>query len=107
MSNKTCGECRYYVSELKRCNMRKIICNIQPTDTGCSCFERKPIPKPTNGDVIRQMSNEELAELLTNPPCFVCSKGDAAGECTDTWRKKDCKSAILERLNAPAESEGE
>ena len=59
----------------------------------------------TNGDIIRQMSDEELAELLTNPPCFICSKGDAGGEYTDTWVKKNCKEAIIVRLNAPAESE--
>ena len=101
MSNKTCGECKHYVSELKRCNMKKIICNIQPTDTGCSCFERKP--KPTNGDVIRKMSNEKLAELFDNS-CKVCAKDIV--EC-DT----DCVAGILAWLNAPAkintESEGE
>lgn len=98
--DKACGECRFFES-------KEFICCHSGDETEAyfnACSEFEPIPKPTNGDVIRQMSNEELAEFLTNPPCFVCSKGDAAGECTDTWRKKDCKSAILERLNAPAES---
>lgn len=93
MSSETCEECKHYFS----CSAAY--------EGNCVCDDFIAAVPLTYGDKVRQMSNEELAELLTNPPCFVCSKGDAAGECTDTWRKKDCKSAILERLNAPAESE--
>lgn len=94
----TCGECKHYVSESKRCNMRKIFYNIQPTDTGCCCFEVKT--PPTNGDRIRQMSNEELASKFGYPcppiPQKHCS-GISNEECTECW---------LKWLNAPAK-EGE
>lgn len=101
MENKTCGECKWFVLNSEgRCRSNEGEENAN--NDCCSFFEPKVI---TNGDVIRQMSDEELAELLTNPPCFICSKGDAGGECTDTWVKKNCKEAIIVRLNAPAESE--
>jgi hypothetical protein len=93
MKTKTCGECLYYddpfcdYHEMQVARMRK----------SCDLFEPKEKP-PTNGDKIRQMSDDELAELLTTPPCFMCSKGDASGECTDPWEKKNCKNAILIKL---------
>lgn len=101
MKNKTCSECRFLGSakETGLCEKRQI-CLYPEERPVCSKFEQKVV---TNGDKIRQMSNEELAELLTNPPCFICSKGDAGGECTDTWVKKNCKEAIIVRLNAPAD----
>lgn len=41
-------------------------------DTLCSAFKRKPM---TNGDRIRNMTDEELAELIgDNINCFVCEK---------------------------------
>lgn len=56
MENKTCGECQWY-------DYHHLLCvvggDVEPTDCACDSF----IPiKRTNGDVIRQMSNEELAE---------------------------------------------
>jgi hypothetical protein len=65
-----------------------------PMTRACSRFE-----PPTNGDKIRQMSNEKLAELFDNS-CKVCAKDIV--EC-DT----DCIAGILAWLNAPAESEVE
>jgi hypothetical protein len=93
---KTCGECRFFES-------KEFICcrsGDKVAEHLAACFDFEPVTeqKPTNGDKIRQMSDKELAELLTTPPCFMCSKGDAAGECTDTWREKDCKNAILIKL---------
>lgn len=59
MESKTCGECRYYVSNRHGgvCTLiSDAMCN---DDEACDNFE-----KPTNGDKIRSMSNEELASLL-------------------------------------------
>jgi hypothetical protein len=58
----------------------------------------------TNGDVIRQMSNEELATFLQSRtsvyPDF-CAQNIAANKCNS------CLECWLDYLNAPAESEGE
>lgn len=53
---KSCGECKYFVGNGEDCIY---YCNIESMDEPCECFE-----KPTNGDKIRQMSDEELAERL-------------------------------------------
>ena len=93
MKNKTCGECRFFES-------KEFICCHSGDDTEAhfiACLEFEPIPKPTNGDVIRQMSNEELAELIDNS-CKACAKD--VTEC-DT----ECVNGILAWLNAPAESQ--
>lgn len=95
MKTKTCGECKHCSS---CCSWVKPDINAN----SCEDFEPKTL---TNGDKIRQMSDEELAELLTNPPCFICSKGDAGGECTDTWANKNCKEAILAKLKTEAKNE--
>jgi hypothetical protein len=92
MANKTCGECRY-LDKNRYCEFLDF--EPKPQMKGCANFE----PKPTNGYVIRQMSNEKLAELFDNS-CKVCAKDIT--EC-DT----DCVAGILAWLNAPAESEGE
>ena len=91
--NKTCGECKYFsCSGEGRCmDDEWTFCD----SDACEKFKPKVA---TNGDVIRQMSNEKLAELFDNS-CKVCAK-DIVG--CDT----DCVAGILAWLNAPAESEG-
>ena len=63
MKNKTCGECKHFVvsNYLDVCT---VVCENYKTDSfACDYFEPKVI---SNGDRIRQMSDEELAKI------FVC-----------------------------------
>ena len=60
MKNKTCGECKYHIGT--RCNLPKETFIIMPEIEACRHFTQKP--KMTNGDRIRQMSDEELAKKL-------------------------------------------
>lgn len=99
--SKTCGECKWFVKNDTDNGCQAI--GVESNFTACQNFD--PIYKPTNGDKIRSMTDEQLAELLTNPPCFICSKGDAGGECTDTWANKNCKEAILAKLKTEAKDE--
>ena len=76
-----------------------------PMTRSCSRFE-----PPTNGDRIRQMSNEELAELFAlNCMCDTCPLKDVEcvgdGETERTYAH--CYDKFNSYLNAPAESEGE
>jgi hypothetical protein len=94
MTNKTCGECRYYEHPAGQCSKVIEYNNCHITDKACEYFE----PKLTNGDVIRQMSNEELAQKFGYP-------------CPPKIKKKcrpfdeECFECWLAWLNAPAESE--
>ena len=94
MNNKTCGECQWYDDQHLLCVVGG---DVEPTDCACDSF----IPiKFTNGDKIRQMSNDELAGKF-GYPCPPLPKKHCNGidniECTECW---------LNWLNAPAESEG-
>lgn len=67
----------------------------------CSFFEPKPI---TNGDKIRQMSNDELAVMLSDVNFLTMIFDLCPGKecsCVET-----CKDSVFGWLNAPAESEG-
>ena len=100
MSDKTCGECLYYDAPF--CNYHEM--KVASTRKSCVLFDSKEKP-PTNGDVIRQMSNKNLAIFLGDRVyCFTCpTKGLP---CFD--KPKDvCYQKWFDWLNAPAESEGE
>ena len=105
MESKTCGECRYYAKETEHCKLLGIGWKFA-TDTPCSGFTpRKTI---TNGDKIRQMSNEELAELLADNSCGNCgffSISQNGIERCIMPANDSCKYGKLAWLNAPAESE--
>ena len=66
--------------------------------------EDERIAKPlTNGDRLRAMSNEELAEIITKGnDCNYCLVHDF---CEKTFYRLSCKDAWLAWLNSPAESE--
>lgn len=69
MTNKTCGECKHLNRELAFCRA----CGakwLKDTD-GANCKYFEKITKPTNGDKIRQMSDEELA-LMIVPKVMFC-----------------------------------
>lgn len=98
MKNKTCGECKYLDGD-RYCNFLDF--EPKPEMGGCANFE----PKPTNGDRIRHMSNEELAEFISVHT--ICSNCPArTDECLHNAIKV-CKKKWLKWLNAPAESERE
>lgn len=102
MNNKTCGECQWY-------DYHHLLCvvggDVKPTDCVCDSF----IPiKRTNGDKIRQMSNEELLQYLAMLPCEICPVTKRINGCEkNTWDGETrCQQNWLDWLNATAESEG-
>lgn len=97
MSNKTCGECKYLDGE-RYCQFLDF--EPKPEMGGCANFE----PKPTNGDRIRQMSNEELAEFFSLAfMCDGCPLKDVEcigdGETARTYAH--CYDKLIAYLNAP------
>lgn len=80
MKTKTCGECKYYVPYS--------ICpcvGVNNITDYCERFEPKVI---TNGDKIRQMSDEELAKKFGYPCPPLYKKhcrGDNPEECAECW----------------------
>ena len=95
LSEKTCGECKHYTE-----------CNWVTPDViadNCEDFELKII---TNGDKIRQMSNEDLADRFgIHAMCDFCPAESAACQKGNA-NIKNCRQAWLDYLNAPAEREG-
>jgi hypothetical protein len=87
MTDKTCGECQ----------LNGVDCRCEANEKACEEFEQKIT---TNGDKIRQMSNDEFAKLRVYQcppvPAEFC-KGTDTVKCVKCW---------LNWLNAPAESEG-
>ena len=99
MSNKMCNEC-------KRCDgdLCTYFDNYSDRESTIACILFEP-KKPTNGDVIRQMSNAELAKFLSTQ--VICPNCPARTEECIGNASKVCKKNWLAWLNAPAESEGE
>jgi hypothetical protein len=86
MKNKTCGECKYFVGNGEDCIY---YCNIESTDAPCECFK-----KPTNGDRIRQMSDEELVGFVDCSACIYAGHDCANQDCTEgklAWLKQEAK----------------
>lgn len=71
-----------------------------PDPNGAACRKFVGVVM-TNGDVIRQMSNKELAKRLSDP-CSMCVY-NVDLQC----ERLGCEQDIEAWLNAPAESEGE
>lgn len=94
MRNEICGNCKHF-NGVAYCLYRKG--GTWGGNMGCGDFADKD--KPTNGDRIRQMSNEEFARLRVYHcppvPAEFC-KGTDTVKCVKCW---------LNWLNAPAESE--
>lgn len=99
LSNKTCGKCRKYMVA------KKFWClAVSPEHEACPDFEQRVI---TNGDKIRQMSNEDLADCFgIHAMCDFCPAESAACQKGNA-DIKNCRQSWLDYLNAPAESEGE
>ena len=98
MNNKTCGECRFHDKD-DQCSFFGFT---RPASLGvCRNFQQLP----SNGDKIRQMSNEELGELFAlSFMCDTCPLKDV--ECVG-GTYANCYDKQLAWLNAPAESEAE
>lgn len=99
MSNKTCGECRYYEHPAGQCSKVIEYNNCHITDKSCEYFEPKVI---TNGDVIRQGGDDALidfADGIRRRMCHYCvySKDKS---CVD--KTGDCWEGVRAWLNAPA-----
>ena len=97
MKNKTCGECRHLDGD-RYCNFLDF--EPKPEMGGCANFE----PKPTNGDKIRQMSNERLAGFISSR---VECLGGALGLADCPGNQMDCVKCWEIWLNAPAKEESE
>lgn len=100
MKNKTCGECKHYFS----CEAAY--------EGNAICDDFKAVAPLTNGDKIRQMSNEELAKLfiLKVMICNGCS-GKGALQIKDNPSGANifdevCAKKTEAWLNAPADCVG-
>lgn len=102
MANKTCGECKYYCNDAAFCSHRGVGWK-KKTDMICKDFQ--PIPKPTNGDVIRQGGNRDFAEYFVYETGAVFASTLIVDKTFDTY--DEAVDATMDYLNAPAESEGE
>jgi hypothetical protein len=86
--NKNCGDCKHLNRDLAFCRACGAKWLKETNGANCKYFEE--ITPPTNGDKIRQMSNEELVDALID----ICHKFFVMSH-----------EAVLSYLNAPAESE--
>lgn len=89
MSDKTCAECKYH----DKYSCLKLKDNVLITSTHLACIRFSP-KNPTNGDQLRQMSNEELRTFLLSyrnsdcekycvRPCMFCA--DRCNDATLAW----------------------
>ena len=93
---KTCGECKYFNGLAHGfCKNKQGRLSVQMNDLICQNYK----PKPTNGDKIRQMSNEKLKKIID------CPYPDDL--CVHRHDEYPCECCKRDWLNAPAESEGE
>lgn len=59
LNNRTCGDCNHFYIDNITANCEKLCLICNDDNPACKYFEPK-----TNGDRIRAMSDEELAELI-------------------------------------------
>lgn len=112
-NKKTCGECKYMSVDCLYCKKHlSTLASLDQVSPFCGEWEPK-----TNGDKIRQMSNEELAEifddLYNGNKCHYCIN-NISGNCKfedkhaeydeGGWvEDEDCISGFEAWLNAPAD----
>jgi hypothetical protein len=100
MANKTCGECRFLTNRKTVGVCEKMKYALCPAELpSCANFEQQII---TNGDKIRQMTNEELVAFFITRSASYCVPNACLGDCEAS---KDCADHWLRWLNAPTESE--
>ena len=102
MNNKPCGECKHYNAAMFHCEKHDVMAEAHNTCEDCTA---KTI---TNGDKIRQMSNEEFATDYATyshiHDLYVARLCPPSGKLYTTM--EEAIQANLAWLNAPAESEG-
>ena len=114
MSNKTCGDCKSFPGMGCYCPIIGRFCDPN-NEKPCEFFEKPMGRIATNADHIRQMSNEELAELIV-PKVMFCDGCPVKCQEKDIPQLKEnpfgadvvedvCKKRVEAWLNAPAESE--
>ena len=119
MKNKTCGECKYFNCLAHGfCKNKQGRLSVQVNDPICQNYNPKPI-KPTNGDRIRSMSDESLAEVLMDlydgNKCKYCAYMKS-GMCSlkprheeydeGGWvEDEDCIRGMIEYLKKEVENE--
>jgi hypothetical protein len=105
MENKTCGNCKRYRPLDKSCNIHLSVRDIEKNDKCCRFFDA--LPKITNGDKFRQMSNADLAELLvyetTDYDGFLWYTSNILGG-TQYEIRPDAVEATLKKLNEVADN---
>ena len=95
MTNKTCGECKWFSEKGNCCNLHNNR-YLWGNDKACKDFD--PIPKPTNGDRIIAGGMSALVEYRQKFIGHVCA---------DRFSKKcngaTCSDGLLEWLNSENE----
>lgn len=103
MERKTCGDCIFYHGIYDDCGVCTLCETDETFDKTCdfvyACEKFQPKQPMTNGDKIRQMSNDDLAKIISRSICESCIYQDEDCDCTNH------DDGILAWLNAPAESE--
>lgn len=97
MSNKTCGECKYYITEMFHCQKHDVMAEAFHT---CEDFEPKVI---TNGDKLAGDRNYMAAVIIaaSGKICHFCAYY-VNKKCTAP-EDKNCFHGVVNWLNAPAD----
>lgn len=101
---KTCKECKHCANKqiIATCEHRGIVTGDAPA-AHCRWFAKQI---PTYGDLYRQYSNREIAELMAlHCMCDFCPAETESCEHGNNF--KECRKAWQRWLDLPAESEGE
>lgn len=112
MSNKTCSDCKSFPGMGYYCPIVGRFCDPN-NEKPCEFFEKPMGRIATNGDVIRQMSNAELAELIV-PKVMFCDGCPVKCEEKDIPQHREnpfgadvaedvCKKRVESWLNALAD----
>lgn len=102
MEGFVCGDCKHFDRDLCSCSVKHSVFTREWRDA-CNLFEE--CSKMTNGDKIRQMSNEELAEYFIYESGAMFASTLIVDKTFDTFN--EAIEATMEYLNAPAESKVE
>jgi hypothetical protein len=98
--NRTCGECKYFVTS-DYLDVCVVECETRRADSVCNHRDEFKPKVITNGDRIRQMSNERLAGFISSR---VECLGGALGLADCPGDQMNCVKCWEIWLNAPAES---
>lgn len=105
MENKTCSDCKSFPGMGYYCPIIGRFCDPN-NEKPCEFFEKPMGRIATNGDVLRQMGNDELATAWSEQAflfawCYDCMEYCKDGSTPEN--KLKCKNRMLKWLNAPAD----